>query len=369
MKIALHLGTLRGHGSSAVGRNVLLELVRRGGGHEYVVWVPVEWAMTYGIGPGTLGNHVTVKQTRPGLLQKMATENIEMRIGLRRHRIERLFSLGDTSIPGCPVPHLLLVQQAYLTVDPATLDFPMTAAFNLKMKAMTAYLRAALPTVSKITVQSQTMKQGLMDRYQLEADRVVVIPSAIPDLHVSAPVHPPTRPTLCYVATGSPHKNHELLADVMLGLKASYPDLVCRLTASPKSVPRLYRRAKKLKVLDRFEFSGSVSYDQVLNFIRDATVMVMPSKLESFGLPYYEAMALGRPMVVAERPFAREACQDGAKYADANDPADWVHQIASLLDSDSAQQALSKKALARFAVARMSWSQVAEDYLNLLETL
>ena len=136
MKLGLHLGTLRGQSSSAVGRNVLLELVNQADNQELLVWVPAEWALTYGIGPGTLGQHVTVRQTRPGLLQKMATENIEMRIGLRRQRVEKLFSLGDTSLPGCPIPHLLLVQQAYLAKDPADLDFPMTHRLALKMRVM-----------------------------------------------------------------------------------------------------------------------------------------------------------------------------------------------------------------------------------------
>ena len=167
MKLALHLGTLRGHGSGAVGRHVLLELVKQAPEHELLAWVPVEWALTYGIGPGTLGEHVTVKQTRPGLIQKMATENIQMRLALRRYGVEKLFSLGDTSLPGCPVPHMLLVQQAYLATEPSALDFPMSAGFNLKMRAMTTYLRAALPTVNLVTVQSETMKEGLMRRFGL----------------------------------------------------------------------------------------------------------------------------------------------------------------------------------------------------------
>ena len=51
MKIALHLGTLRGHGSAAAGRNILTELISQGQHHEFLVWVPAEWSMTYGIGP------------------------------------------------------------------------------------------------------------------------------------------------------------------------------------------------------------------------------------------------------------------------------------------------------------------------------
>jgi glycosyltransferase involved in cell wall biosynthesis len=372
MKLALHIGTLRGFGSGTVGRNVLLQFVRLAPQHEFLVWLPSEWALTYGIAPGTLGENVEVKQTRPGLLQKMATENIQMRLGMRRFGAQKLFSMGDTSLPGCPIPHLLLVHQSYLAAAPAELDFSMPPGFALKMTMMRAYFRAVLPTVSLVTVQTQYMKRGLMERFSIPEEKIVVIPSAITALEPSGTK--PTRfggkaPYLCYVASGGPHKNHALLADMMKGLSGEFPDLKCYLTASPKSLPALFRRAQKLKVLDRLEFGGSLPHTQVVALMEHATVVVMPSKLESFGLPYYEAMSLGRAQVVANRPYAQEACGDGAVYADPNNPDAWIAQVSALLNSDSAREEIEVKAKSRFKEASSTWEDVAQSYLNLLETL
>ena len=372
MKIALHLGTLRGHGSAAVGRNILTELISQGQEHEFLVWVPSEWSMTYGIGPDSFGPNVTVRQTRPGLLQKMATENIQMRLAMRRFGTQRLFSLGDTSLPGCPVPHLLLVQQAHLYLRPRDRDFPVPKSFELKIGAMTAYFRAALKTLDKITVQSQTMRQGLIERYGIDEARIVVIPSAIrgfPQLLKGPVKGERKRLTLCYVASGSPHKNHDLLADVLHGLSGSYPELRLRLTVSQGSVPSLVNRASDLKVLDRIDFMGSMPFDEVLKMMKSSTIAVMPSKLESFGFPYYEAMALGLPLVAADKPFAREACADGALYADANDPDPWIAAIENLLSTKTARTNLGKKGLARFREVEIGWDEVARRYLITLEQL
>ena len=79
--------------------------------------------MTYGIGPDSRAKR-DGRQTRLGLLQKMATENIQMRLAMRRFGTQTLFSLGDTSLPACPVPHLLLVQQATSICDRGS-DFPV----------------------------------------------------------------------------------------------------------------------------------------------------------------------------------------------------------------------------------------------------
>lgn len=372
MKIALHLGTLRGHGSAAVGRNILTELISQGSMHDFLVWVPTEWSMTYGIGPDSFGSNVKVQQTRPGLLQKMATENIQMRLAMRRFGTQKLFSLGDTSLPGCPIPHLLLVQQAHLFLRPRDRDFPVPKAFELKIGVMTAYFRAALATVDRITVQSNTMREGLMERYGLDEDRIVVIPSAVrgfPQLVKTPPTKKNDPPTLCYVASGSPHKNHSLIADIMHGLQAKYGDLRVKLTVSPSSVPALVRRANELGVLDRIDFMGSMPFGEVLKLMKSSTVILMPSKLESFGFPYYEAMALELPLVAADKPFAREACADGALYAPANDPDAWIGLIEGLLDKRTTRQALAKKALARFKDVEIGWDEVARRYLNTLEDL
>jgi len=372
MKIALHLGTLRGHGSAAVGRNILTELISQGTDHEFLVWVPSEWSMTYGIGPDSFGKNVKVRQTRPGLLQKMATENIQMRLAMRRFGTQKLFSLGDTSLPGCPIPHLLLVQQAHLYLRPRDRDFPVPKAFELKIGAMTAYFRAALPSLDKITVQSNTMREGLMERYGISEDKIVVIPSAIrgfPQLLKERAVQKGAPPSLCYVASGSPHKNHAILADILSGLEGKAPDLRLKLTVSEASVPALVNRATELKVLDRIDFMGSMPFDEVLKMMKASTIAVMPSKLESFGFPYYEAMALGLPLVAADKPIAKEACAEGALYADANDPDAWIGAIEGLLAKTSARTALGKKALARFAQVETGWDEVARRYLDTLESL
>lgn len=372
MKMALHLGTLRGFGSAAVGRNILTELLAQGPQHEFLLWVPEEWAMTYGIGPESFGGHVTVQQTRPGLLQKMATENIQMRLAMRRFGTQRLFSLGDTSLPGCPVPHLLLVQQAHLIQRASERDFPVTRAFELKLAAMKAYLRAALPTVDRLTVQSETMRRGLLEHYRLAEDRVVVVPSAIralPEAEGFSRPSPADAPTLCYVASASPHKNHELLPDVLARLRQSFTGLTLRLTLSPASVPAMVKRAKELGVLDAIDFRGSMPHREVLRLMKGSTICVMPSKLESFGFPYYEALALGLPMVAADKAVAREACGAGALYARADDSDGWVQVLESLLQDTSARSALAARAEARFKEVAIGWPTIGARYLQLFEGL
>lgn len=51
-----------------------------------------------------------------------------------------------------------------------------------------------------------------------------------------------------------------------------------------------------------------------------AHACVMPSFTESFGHPMVEAMAAGKPLLCADRPYAREVCGIHAQYFDPDDP-------------------------------------------------
>lgn len=60
--------------------------------------------------------------------------------------------------------------------------------------------------------------------------------------------------------------------------------------------------------------------DELRALYRDADACLMPSITESFGHPMLEAMAAGRPLLCADRPYAREMCGSHARYFDPDDP-------------------------------------------------
>jgi glycosyltransferase involved in cell wall biosynthesis len=356
VRLALHLGTLRGHGSAVVGRGVLAGLTAQVAGHELLAFVPREWRLP----PAP---HLTLRETGPGLLAKLVTDNLSVRGALAGWRADRLFSLGDTSLPLCPVPHLLLVQQAFLAYPPGDWGFTPPPRFRARMLAMAAYLRAALPSVRAVTVQSEAMKQNFAARWRFPEARIHVVPSAIEAPPAVAP-EAGQAPYLAYVASAAPHKDHALLAPMMAALQRRHPALVCRVTVAREDVPTLAREAKLLGA--RIEFLGALPRERALALLAGAAVVVAPSRLESFGIPYFEALAFGRPQVASDRPFAREACGDAALYAPAGDAEAFADAVDRALASSGE---LERRARLRFAQLTRGWDAVARDYLTLLEAL
>ena len=364
MKIGFNASTLRGQGSSSVGMGVLNAFITFSNQHEYKAWLPAGWQFNAKSG-------VQLNYCEPSLIAKLYTEHVGIMRAAKKGEIDRLFSLTDTSVPGCPVPHLLMIQQAYLTYPEKMWPRGARPAFLARMALMHAYFTAGKRSISMFTVQTVSMKNRLAAKWRIPEDKIVVVPSAVEmDAGKYAIQSQGTKePYLCIVATPSPQKNYGILPDVMFALKKRGCEVPMRLTVSRCEVPRLVARAEHLGVLGLFEFLGIIDKDAALGLIAGATALFMPSTLESFGLPFYEALALGCPVVASDLDFAREALGNAGLYAPANDANAFAELLAAILGSDSLRQNLARAGVNRFASIRITWEEVARRYLNILEGL
>src|SRR5690554_6054171 len=358
MRIALNMANLRGQGSRQVGQGIHTGLLAAGVDIAHC-WIPEVWPDL----PDFRGN---VSRVRSGLLPKLLADNVSVRAHLRRLDAACLFSLGDTGTIAPPVPHLLLVQQAFLAYTSEDLDFPLTAAFRAKLTLMSKYFQAGLPGVTHFTVQTEDMKRRLAARWGLSSDRVSVVPSAVDDIVLEFAQRgraPAPEPYLCYLASANSHKNHEILAPVLARVRRHSPRVTCHLTVRPEEVPALSAAARRLGVFEAFVFHGALSRRASMELLAGARAAIIPSKLESFGIPYYEAMALGVPVIAADRPFAREACGDAALYAGADDAASFADRLAELFESDDVPRQCPAR---RFADVHVPWDAIGDRYLSII---
>ncbi len=353
MKIALNMATLRGAGSKTIGTQVLRAMCENYPENEYTLWHPDSWSRAL------IPDNCTAVSVASGAAAKFKTENLAMRHYLKSNRHEVLFSLGDTGMPYAPLPHLLMVQQAYLAYRPEDWGFVPGWKFRAKMRLITEYFRLGHSRVDAFTVQTQDMKARLCDRWNISEDKVHVIPSAITTSRAPKSEETPPAPYLCYVATPAPHKNFAVLPAMMAKLDGPHDALQCHLTVTQEEVPELVARAMQLGVLHKFQFLGRLSHAQCTQRIAQASVCIIPSLLESFGLLYYEAMALGTPIVAADRSFAREACGEYARYVAPHDGGAYARQVVAVIESPCHK----KRSI------EQTWATTALSYINLLTSI
>ena len=369
MRLAIHAGTLRGFGSGIVGRAILDGLRHVEGVEELLALIPSEWPDEWPTAGGdSQGAPLTLHRLPAGLRAKFVGENITLRRLLKRFKADVLLSLTDTSLLACPVPHVLMVQQAFVAYGANRLDFALPKATTRRFKAMGLYLRLGLPKVDLVSVQTEHMKDAFCERWGYPAEQVRVIPSTIQPaarrLADAAPAAPLKPAYLAYVSGPGPHKNHAVLAPMMAALKRTHPELRCLVTVRPEAVPKLVEAAQALSVYDRFEFAGSLVAKEAMKRLKRASVAVLPSRIESFGIPYHEALALGVPAVASDVPCAREALGDAGAYAPTDDGDLWAERVREVL-ADRAERA--KAAQAHFHATAWSWEDIAKAYVAMAQ--
>ncbi len=121
----------------------------------------------------------------------------------------------------------------------------------------------------------------------------------------------------------------------------------------------LQKLAARLGVADVVRFHPPVGQDQLADWYRAATVLVMPSYSESFGLVAIEAQACGTPVVAAAVGGLPVAVRDGHSgvLIPGHDPADYAKALKRFADHPGLTETLGRGA--REHAQGFGWEAVA----------
>jgi len=132
----------------------------------------------------------------------------------------------------------------------------------------------------------------------------------------------------------------------------------------------LERRATELGLMPHVDFLGWVSPDDVPALINAATVVVVPSSYEAFGLVALQAAQMGRPVVATRVGGLAEIVEDGVTglLVESGDATLLAAAIAKLLDDPAAATRMARAARRR-ARERFSWGRHVDAYDALYRSL
>jgi glycosyltransferase involved in cell wall biosynthesis len=108
------------------------------------------------------------------------------------------------------------------------------------------------------------------------------------------------------------------------------------------------------------QWFDSPSHAELLQLYRRATAVVVPTRIEGWGLPAGEALWLGTPAICADIPALHEATDGLALYVDPDAPSMLATLLVRLLTDTAFRDAQTDKIRAAHGRLR-SWAQVAAD--------
>ena len=195
--------------------------------------------------------------------------------------------------------------------------------------------------------------------------RVVHLGADVP----ADPSPAPPEPTLVTVGNLIARKRHADVIEALATLRERHPRLRYAIVGDGPQRDALQALARTRDVADRVSFRGRLAPDEALLAARSATLCVMPSVAEAFGVAYVESMAAGVPAIGCrgeDGPEEIAAAGGGIELVAPRDPVELAARIGAVLEDPARLSDL--RAQARATVQReFTWERCGAETVDACE--
>ena len=233
----------------------------------------------------------------------------------------------------------------------------------------------------RLVANTHAEAKELIELYHADPNRVRVVHPGV-DLDVFVPGNQKvTRKdlgvaeaaiVLLFVGRIQPLKAPDVLIEAAAEILKRNPELRSRLVVAICGGPSgsglerpdaLVTLAEQLGVTDVVEFVPPTSRAELVKWFQAASVCVVPSYSESFGLVAIEAQACGTPVIAARVGGLPTAVRDGISgvLVDGHEAATWANHIIEVVTNDELRTKLSAGAIAH--ASHFGWEDTTDKLI------
>jgi glycosyltransferase involved in cell wall biosynthesis len=278
--------------------------------------------------------------------------------------------------------HLLRVLPADRTivtcndVDAIQAALPGAAGRLAPSRMLASRILEGLASAAHIACISHATRTALLENGRIEPERVSVVylgvhPSCLPgpvprwDSEIDGRLGP-RRIEILHVGSTIPRKQIDALLKIFRGVRDACGDVrLIRVGGALSPAQRV--SAEALGVASAIVELPFLERPLLAALYRRASILVLPSSREGFGLPVVEAMACGTPVVASAIPALEEVGGAVASLCAPGDIAQWVRVIAELLAEQRQNPAAwdARKRASITAAGRFDWRVYAARMASL----
>lgn len=230
---------------------------------------------------------------------------------------------------------------------------------------------------------SDYSRKGIVEHFGIQPERVHVVGEASDPVfrvlaeprltsHLRSLGLKDNERTIVYVGGFSPHKNLEALLNAFAKLSSQdqFSDLRLVLVGEHKKevfhsyADTIKNLVTELGLEDRVTFTGYLPDDEVVVLLNLATVSVLPSLIEGFGLPAVEAAACGCPVIATVESPLPKLLGEGGIYFNPHRQDELEAALLRVLQSATLRQKMSLAG--REAAGKLTWEAAAQQMTTLM---
>ncbi len=283
--------------------------------------------------------------------------------------IKSLFCKPDVIIcPSFIMPYFTRKKTKYVTV--------IHDLCHLRGEEMTKYSRSifglsvniVIKKADTIVTVSDTIKQELIEKFNISPDRIKVVYNSIGEHFINANLNPEILNKyniqkdkyILSVATLNKRKNIPELIKAFESISDKYPELKLVLVGGMGNENR-----EKLTKHPNIIFTGYIKDEEIPVLYKNALIYVFPSLYEGFGTPIIEAQYSNCPLLCSDIPVFREVAGKGAEFC-KTDYQSIAEKMEYLINNPTRRNELIN--FGDNNVKRFSIENVAKQLLGILES-
>ena len=372
LRIFVLAHALRAAGGLNVGLNLIESMIRQAPQHHYAFVVPAN-----------LGYEAICAKAPHGEVYAYQTTSGLHRIWYDRHHLPKLIAafkpdlllaLGNLGLSNPSCPQAVFVHQPQL-VYPTKHFGPQSIKNKLRAFYVKYRFKRQLESTQLLLCQTEVVARRLRDVLGYNGSISVCGTSISPSIFQS-PEAPPEPDAfvahrdsfkLLYLTRYYPHKNIEGIVALFERYGKELEGVVVFLTIAADQHPnaaRLLERIAALGLEKQVVNLGPVPHADVKDYYRHSNALMMPTLLETFGIPYLEAMASNLPVITSDLDFAHAVCGDAALYCDPWQIDSMRDAILRLKSNDALRQDLVSAGKQRIEQNVRSWDDIATVVLS-----
>lgn len=240
-------------------------------------------------------------------------------------------------------------------------------------------IKNAVNRAAKIVAVSETTKTDILKTFGVKSNKVEVISEGVdekfsrklPDTQIQKikNKYGITKPYLLFVGVWRQYKNLQRLAQAFDLLKERYhKDLMLGLVGKiDLFYPEIKNQVMSAKQAADIIPLDYVEEEDLLALYQGASVFILPSLTEGFGLVTIEAQCSGIPVAVSDISVLREIAGEGAAYFNPLDPKDIAEKIQLVLEDQAYSRRLIELGLRNSK--KYVWSATANNTLAVYQSL
>lgn len=238
------------------------------------------------------------------------------------------------------------------------LDFPGQTTGEIR-RDYAALAAAHARAADEVIVVSEYTAAQAASRLGVLRERLTICSPGAPAWAPRTAPNP--RGPILFVGTIEPRKNVPVLLEAyarLLTRQPSAPDLLLAGGLGHRASAAVLDRLSRPPLAGRATHLGYVAADRREHLFREASMLVLPSLDEGFGMPALEAMTIGLPVVASSRGALPEVVGGAGQLYDPEDAEGFARGMARVLEDEAFAARCAEAGMAR--ARRFSWSASAD---------